>query len=160
MASPVASSPPVATPLAASATSAPSASSAPPPGADTPAAATAGSQNPIARVFSEVDALLTRLQLALSVQKYSDRPSASEADPLLVRSAQGSANAGGASVFSASGAPLLTSDGVPVSLGKFEAAPAAPTGAAADDPVTAAFRAMGEFLRRLLGGEAGTKPAE
>lgn len=163
VASPVGNAPPVAAaPLPASAPPAPPASpaaAAPPAQAPEPAPS-ASSGNPIAQVFSEIDALLTRLQLALNVQKYAEPQPAPELAAPAAPVQQGGVVLDGSPLLTMDGRPVLSGSGAPVgTIAKAEPAPAVPAVATADDPVSAAFREVTEFLKRLLGGEAGTKPA-
>lgn len=147
------------------AASAPPETPAPPAAAALPVqtaepAPSESSENPIAKVFSEIGVLLTRLQLALSVQKYVEREPAPELEaPQAAPAQQAGAPRDGSFLLTTDGRPVLSGSGAPVGIAKVEPAPAVQGGAAADDPIAAAFREVTEFLKRLLGGEAGTKPA-
>lgn len=149
----------------AAAGSAPPEAPAPPAAAALPVqtpepAPSESGENPIAKVFSEIGVLLTRLQLALSVQKYVEREPAPELEaPQAAPVQQAEAPLEGSFLMTMDGRPVLSGSGAPVGIAKVEPAPAVQGGAAADDPIAAAFREVTEFLKRLLGGEAGTKPA-
>jgi hypothetical protein len=129
-----------------------------------PPAAGADSANPITAIFDEIGALLTRLQLALNLQKFFERQPMPEADaPREISGLQAGAALDGSPVLTMDGRPVLGTDGSPVLTARYSPMPDAAANAesnAEDNPVAAAFRTVGDFLRRLLGGESGTTPAQ
>jgi len=148
---------------------APPAPSASAPGAGNatetpPPASGADSGNPISAIFDEIGVLLTRLQLALNLQKLFERQPMPEADtPPEYLPQQSGASLDGSPVLTMDGRPVLGTDGNPVMTAKVSPVPEAAANAEPgtdDNPVSAAFRTVGDFLRRLLGGESGTTPAK
>jgi len=148
---------------------APSAASAPDAAAEkptesSPPATGADSGNPITAIVDEIGALLTRLQLALNLQKLFESQPMPESDaPREYLPQQGGAVLDGSPVLTMDGRPVLGTDGNPVLTAKVSPVPEAAADAdsgADDNPVAAAFRTVGDFLRRLLGGESGTTPAQ